>query len=139
MKVVIFWDIPPCGPYVNRRLGGTHQFNLRSPYLPNNLLKVGFFARLIFDPEDGGNTFTYRLHGCISQKITGSLKFVVKNWKRSGVFLLDLGSPFKTSFHQYPTPHRIIIIIIRHKTGLFVVAALMGSLCLCSYSYVILL
>jgi hypothetical protein len=29
MKIVIFWDIAPCSPYMNRRFGGTYHFHLQ--------------------------------------------------------------------------------------------------------------
>jgi hypothetical protein len=29
MNVAIFWDIPPCSLYVNRRFGGAHCFYLQ--------------------------------------------------------------------------------------------------------------
>jgi hypothetical protein len=38
LNIVIFWDMARCDPYVN-------------------LLHAGFFVRLIFYPEDGGDTF----------------------------------------------------------------------------------
>jgi hypothetical protein len=54
MKVAIFWDIAPCDPYMNRRLGGNYNLQfLESRYL----LAHWFLARMIFDPEDGGDTF----------------------------------------------------------------------------------
>jgi hypothetical protein len=40
MDSVIFWDIVLCIPHVNRNLGGTYYLHL-----------------LIFNPEDGGDTF----------------------------------------------------------------------------------
>jgi hypothetical protein len=49
MKVASFWDIAPCNPYMKQRFGGT--------YLPSRLLARWFLTLLIFDPEDGSDTF----------------------------------------------------------------------------------
>jgi hypothetical protein len=59
MNVVIFWVIAPCGSYV-------------------------FLARLIFDPEDGDDTFLrdvgfYKIHGATSQKTAFFIVTAVKN------------------------------------------------------------
>jgi hypothetical protein len=29
MNVAIFWDVEPCGPYMNRRFGGTHHLHIQ--------------------------------------------------------------------------------------------------------------
>jgi hypothetical protein len=55
MKVAIFWDIAPCSPYVNQRLGW-------------HLLARWFRARLIFDPEDGGDKFLRNSDSCTDYK-----------------------------------------------------------------------
>jgi hypothetical protein len=56
LNVAVFWDIAPCSPNVNRRFGGTYHLHLRGldGYEPATRW---FLARLIFDPEDGGDTF----------------------------------------------------------------------------------
>jgi hypothetical protein len=54
MNVAVFWDIAPCSLYVYRRFGGTyHLHGLKSAQPPATRW---FLARLIFDPEDGGDT-----------------------------------------------------------------------------------
>jgi hypothetical protein len=53
MKVAIFWDIAPYSPYITRRFGGTYHLHPYASYLKANW----FLARLIFDPEAGGDTF----------------------------------------------------------------------------------
>jgi hypothetical protein len=44
MKVAIFWDIAPCSLQMQRRFSGTCH------------VLVLYLVRLIFDPEDGGDT-----------------------------------------------------------------------------------
>jgi hypothetical protein len=54
MNVAIFWDIAPCSPYLNQRFEGTYQLHLEGK---KSLPARCFIARLISDPEDGGDTF----------------------------------------------------------------------------------
>jgi hypothetical protein len=46
MYVAIFWDMSPCISYANRRFGGAWPF-----------AALWLLPRLIFDPEDGDDTF----------------------------------------------------------------------------------
>jgi hypothetical protein len=46
-KVAVFQDTAPCSQQINRRFSKTYHLHLGR----------GFLARLIFDPEDGGDTF----------------------------------------------------------------------------------
>jgi hypothetical protein len=64
MKIAIFWDIPPCSPYLNQRFGGMYHLHLqgRKSAEQETSVRAGGYPRwvvalLIFDPEDGGNTF----------------------------------------------------------------------------------
>jgi hypothetical protein len=60
MNVAIFWDVAPCSLYVNGRFEGKYQLYLQNrkstniTYLPATRW---FLSRLIFDCEDGTNTF----------------------------------------------------------------------------------
>jgi hypothetical protein len=55
MNVIIFSDIAPCSRYVNRRFGITHHLHLQGRILVP--ATHWFLARLIFGPEDGGDSF----------------------------------------------------------------------------------
>jgi hypothetical protein len=53
INVAFFWDIAPFSPYVKRRFGGTcHLSSFAYPAATH-----WFLALLIFDPEDGIDTF----------------------------------------------------------------------------------
>jgi hypothetical protein len=49
MKIVVFWDIPPCSPV---------EVHLRLPL-------TGYLLRLLFDPEDGGSIFIRNFEGLL--------------------------------------------------------------------------
>jgi hypothetical protein len=51
MNAAIFWDISPCSPYGNRRFGGIYHNHTQCR------AARWFLARMIFDPEDGGDMF----------------------------------------------------------------------------------
>jgi hypothetical protein len=63
MKHGIFWDITPCSQYMNRGFGGTYHLYLQGRKSAEQetsetwWLGTWFPARLIFDPEAGGDTF----------------------------------------------------------------------------------
>jgi hypothetical protein len=76
LKIAIFWDSEPCSPYMNRRFGGKFHLHFQGRKSAEQEINesrwVGkmssqsfclansfrwFPARLIFDPEDGGETF----------------------------------------------------------------------------------
>jgi hypothetical protein len=56
-KFSIFWDIAPCSTYMSRRFGGTYHFCL-------DTCPRWFLVRLIFDPEDGDDTFLQNVGSC---------------------------------------------------------------------------
>jgi hypothetical protein len=53
MNVAIFWDTAQCNPYMNRYFGGECHLHLQG----RTLLERLPLAWLIFDHEDGGDTF----------------------------------------------------------------------------------
>jgi hypothetical protein len=55
MDVAIFWDSAPCSPYSKWRFGGTYRLHLQNSAWPP--APSWFLARLIFDPEEGGDMF----------------------------------------------------------------------------------
>jgi hypothetical protein len=62
MNMAIFWDIDPCSLYSNRHFRRAYRLHLQGRksaeqefILPSHLLARCFLARLIFDPEDGGD------------------------------------------------------------------------------------
>jgi hypothetical protein len=62
MNATIFWDIAPCSPYVNRRLGGTNYLHLQGRKSTEQEATVQQMVRhsshlQILDPEDGGDMF----------------------------------------------------------------------------------
>jgi hypothetical protein len=52
MKNVIFWDVAPCRPCVNRRIGGTYRLHLQergtsvSRWLQTQYQKMAFFVKI---------------------------------------------------------------------------------------------
>jgi hypothetical protein len=66
-KIAIFWDIAPCGPFMNRCFGGTYHLVLQDRksaeqetggwHLTSHPLQHWFLAPLTFCPEDGGDMF----------------------------------------------------------------------------------
>jgi hypothetical protein len=53
-NIAIFWDIPPCSPYVNRRFGRTCHLHLQDEESAEQETSArSFLAQLICDPEDG--------------------------------------------------------------------------------------
>jgi hypothetical protein len=59
MKFNIFWDIVPCSPYMSLCFGGTYHLHLqgRKSAKQETTCSCWFLARLIFNPEDGGDMF----------------------------------------------------------------------------------
>jgi hypothetical protein len=51
MNVALFWDVDPCGPYVNRSFGGTFHLNLQSRKLAEKEVGGDAFLRNV-----GSNT-----------------------------------------------------------------------------------
>jgi hypothetical protein len=57
-NVTIFWDIPPCCPHVSLRFGATHHLHLQGWKSTTKPRVTSWFpTRLIFDHEDGSDTF----------------------------------------------------------------------------------
>jgi hypothetical protein len=56
MKNAVFWDMAPCRSCVNRRFGWTYRFSLQGLQSASACSRW-FFARGLFYPEDGGDTF----------------------------------------------------------------------------------
>jgi hypothetical protein len=63
MVGAMFRNIAPCSPYVNGRFEGTYHSHLQGRTSAEQgtmvwlFLASWFLARMIFDPEDGGDTF----------------------------------------------------------------------------------
>jgi hypothetical protein len=60
-NVIVFWDISPCSPYVNRRFGGTYHLHLQGRKSAEQETSVYQRARQY--ASQPVYQFTYGLHG----------------------------------------------------------------------------
>jgi hypothetical protein len=94
-KVAISSDITLCSPYMNRRFGVTYHLRL-----PSRMLAFLFIALLVFDSEDGGDTFPkrrfiYGRHSAITQKIATFITTAVRTSHLAQVLLRNLNVPMR--------------------------------------------
>jgi hypothetical protein len=65
MKVAIFWDIAPCGPYVNGLFSGAYDFHLQWTKISRNVVSLTDYTALL-----SRKIVTFKTHNARSYKQT---------------------------------------------------------------------
>jgi hypothetical protein len=106
MKVAIFWDIAPCSLYMNRRFGGTYHLYLqgRKSAKQNNQraqLPSYLLSWLIFNPEDGGDTFLRNVSTYMDYTVLYSRRWQLSVTVLPPVYFNSLNNRFLATNYTY--------------------------------------